>query len=436
MKHLIFLLALPLLGQQQTFKKVTINQTGGGVGLALSGGTVTMGGTTVLDTSRNGTFVNVTGTGTAGFSGTITSTAGNITSTSTGNGTFIATGGAFGDGAVRLKSNSGTQEWVTKSSGTTNNYVIRDDTVGADYLTITKATGAIAVPGALTATGTLTTNSGNVTSTSSGSAGFVATAGAFGSATVDLKSNSATQRWIAKSDGGSGNFVVRDETATTDYFTITKATGAVGIPGALTVGSCTGCTSGVTSVTGTSPIASSGGATPDISCSTCITTAGGQTIAGTTTVSTLTASSAITIGTNNGTTATAGAGFVVSKAGAAYSILGYDNTGACGFGVLYGGAACTSDGTLKNNVQTIGSVISQIMALRPVTYNWNSTGASGMGLIAQEVQAAIPDFKDFLVTLNPDSGKLALSMTNIVPLLIRAIQEMQVEIDVLKGSGK
>ena len=59
-----------------------------------------------------------------------------------------------------------------------------------------------------------------------------------------------------------------------------------------------------------------------------------------------------------------------------------------------------------------------------------------MGLIAQEVQAAIPDFKDFLVTLNPDSGKLALSMTNIVPLLIRAIQEMQVEIDVLKGSGK
>ena len=73
------------------------------------------------------------------------------------------------------------------------------------------------------------------------------------------------------------------------------------------------------------------------------------------------------------------------------------------------------------------------MALRPVTYNWNSTGASGMGLIAQEVQAAIPDFKEFLVTLNPDSGKLALSMTNIVPLLIRAVQEMQVEIDVLKG---
>lgn len=213
MKHLIFLLALPLFAQQQTFKKVTINQTGGGVGLALSGGSVTMGGTTVLDTSRNGTFVNVTGTGTAGFSGTITSTA------------------------------------------------------------------------------------GNVTSTSSGSAGFVATAGAFGSATVDLKSNSATQRWIAKSDGGSGNFVVRDETATTDYFTITKATGAVTIPGALTVGSCTGCSSGVTSVSGTSPIASSGGATPAISCSTCITTAGGQSIAGTTTVSTLAATSAITLAT-------------------------------------------------------------------------------------------------------------------------------------------
>lgn len=203
---------------------------------------------------------------------------------------------------------------------------------------------------------------------------------------------------------------------------------------ALTVSSCSGC--GVTSVTASSPLASSGGTTPNLTCSTCITTAGGQSIAGTTAVGTLTASSSITIGTNNGTTATAGAGFVVSKTGAAYSILGYDNTGACGFGVAYGGAACTSDRTLKNNVQTIGSVIAQIMALRPVTYNWNSTGASGMGLIAQEVQAAIPDFKEFLVTLNPDSGKLALSMTNIVPLLIRAVQEMQVEIDVLKGSGK
>ena len=60
-------------------------------------------------------------------------------------------------------------------------------------------------------------------------------------------------------------------------------------------GTCTGCPSGtVTSVTGTSPISSSGGTTPAISCSTCVTTAGGQSISGTTTLSTASISSALT----------------------------------------------------------------------------------------------------------------------------------------------
>lgn len=41
-----------------------------------------------------------------------------------------------------------------------------------------------------------------------------------------------------------------------------------------------GCVSGVTSVSGASPITSTGGATPAIDCSTCLTTAGGQGISG------------------------------------------------------------------------------------------------------------------------------------------------------------
>lgn len=49
----------------------------------------------------------------------------------------------------------------------------------------------------------------------------------------------------------------------------------------------------VTSVTGTSPISSSGGTTPAISCSTCVTTAGGQSISGTTTLSTASIGTAI-----------------------------------------------------------------------------------------------------------------------------------------------
>ena len=79
MKHFIFLLALPLLAQQQTFSKITVTssnasalitatQTGAGPSLALSGGSATMGGTTFLDSSRNGTFANIAMTG--NFTGT------------------------------------------------------------------------------------------------------------------------------------------------------------------------------------------------------------------------------------------------------------------------------------------------------------------------------------------------------------------------------
>ena len=80
---------------------------------------------------------------TLSLSGTITSTAGNIISTSTGNAVLTATGGAFGDAYVRLNSNSSGQTWHLKSSGTSGNLIFRDNTAGVDYLTITKATGAL-----------------------------------------------------------------------------------------------------------------------------------------------------------------------------------------------------------------------------------------------------------------------------------------------------
>jgi hypothetical protein len=538
MKHLIFLLALPLFAQQQTFSKITVTssnvsalitatQTGAGPSLALSGGSATMGGTTFLDTSRNGTFTNLamsgnfTGThaqnvGTADtvtFAGvnidadfrldsTVTNVLNIRDSGSVSRLSLNGSGaGGFGwyVGAPSLYAQATNDaSWALKAIGYpsgTSDIFVAESSGGTNYLTVGSTgnlTGAhiqdigttdfpilngtfyrqtAATSGFAWSVGSTVTNvldfkdSGSATRltlNATGAGGFGVYVGA--PSLYAQPTNNAS--WALKAIGyasGTADILVAESSGGVPYFQVphgggagislqssalTGTGGGAGVGNALLSATTSGLYlsldgaapaligSGVSSVSGTSPIASSGGATPAISCSTCITTAGGQTIGGTTAVDTLTASSSMTIGTNNGTTATTGAGFVVSKTGAAYSILGYDNTGACGFGVAYGGAACTSDGTLKHNVQAIGSVISQIMALRPVTYNWNSTGANGMGFIAQEVQTAIPDFKEFLVTLNPDSGKLALSITNIVPLLIRAMQEMQAEIDFLKASGK
>lgn len=144
-------------------------------------------------------------------------------------------------------------------------------------------------------------------------------------------------------------------------------------------------------------------------------------------------SGGITVGTNNGSTATSGAGLLINKTGAVYSMLGYDISGVCGFGTGYSGASCTSDGTLKTNIASIsGNALSDVLALRPVTFNWKDSGQPGMGFIAQEVQTAVPDFSPLLVTTNVDSGKLSLAMTNMIPLLVKSIQELQAQIDALK----
>ena len=78
-----------------------------------------------------------------------------------------------------------------------------------------------------------------------------------------------------------------------------------------TLAACGSGGGGVTSVTGSAPIVSSGGTTPAISCSTCITTVGGQTIAGTTTFSGASPFSLSNTGTTTVTENTTGANAVL-----------------------------------------------------------------------------------------------------------------------------
>lgn len=69
-------------------------------------------------------------------------------------------------------------------------------------------------------------------------------------------------------------------TNTASLGAFSKRWGAAHIKDLTVYGTCTGCGTGVSSVTGTSPIASSGGTTPAISCPTCVVTSGTQSIAG------------------------------------------------------------------------------------------------------------------------------------------------------------
>jgi hypothetical protein len=96
----------------------------------------------------------------------------------------------------------------------------------------------------------------------------------------------------------------------------------------------------------------------------------------------------------------------------------------------------TSDGTLstnisdvnrKHNVRNIPYGLNTINQLNPVAFDWNETDETDIGFIAQDIESIIPES----VTTNWDS-QLIFRQEKIVPILVKAIQEQQAQIEALK----
>ena len=88
----------------------------------------------------------------------------------------------------------------------------------------------------------------------------------------------------------------------------------------------------------------------------------------------------------------------------------------------------TSDATLKTNVETLTGSLDAVKALRGVSFEWTESGNPEVGVIAQEVEAVIPE----LVSTN-DQGIKSVKYGNVVAVLIEAIKEQQAQIDELKA---
>ena len=88
----------------------------------------------------------------------------------------------------------------------------------------------------------------------------------------------------------------------------------------------------------------------------------------------------------------------------------------------------TSDATLKTNVETLTGSLDAVKSLRGVSFDWIENGGSEIGVIAQEVEAVLPD----VVSTN-DEGIKSVKYGNMVAVLIEAIKEQQVQIDELKA---
>ena len=86
----------------------------------------------------------------------------------------------------------------------------------------------------------------------------------------------------------------------------------------------------------------------------------------------------------------------------------------------------TSDVALKENIAQIESGLNVINALNPVSFNYKENGKSDIGFIAQEYQNVLPT-----QVVQKEDGYLAIQQ-NLIPFLVKAIQELTAEINQLK----
>jgi len=91
-----------------------------------------------------------------------------------------------------------------------------------------------------------------------------------------------------------------------------------------------------------------------------------------------------------------------------------------------------SDITLKENIKPLETGLDDVMKLKPKRFDWkNGDGKNIAGFIAQEVEQVLPDLVSESKYTDEETKK-SLKMGDMIPTLVKAIQELKAEIEILK----
>ena len=120
----------------------------------------------------------------------------------------------------------------------------------------------------------------------------------------------------------------------------------------------------------------------------------------------------------------------------ATNIFRVENSDTTGVYLTSGNTSWTanSDERLKNITENIENAINTLLTLRAVKYTWkkDTSGKINLGLIAQDVIKVLPE----VVDINEDEDKtLGVKYTELVPVLIAAIQELSAKVSALENKA-
>ena len=138
-------------------------------------------------------------------------------------------------------------------------------------------------------------------------------------------------------------------------------------------------------------------------------------------------------------TRTAGAGLIVRKTSFSNGFLClFENDSATAVGQITSDGSSTtyttsSDYRLKENIESMQNGLDRVKQLNPVKFTWKETGEESEGFIAHEVDEL---FSDCINGEKDGESMQTMDYGRITPLLVKAIQEQQEQINALQSEIK